>query len=88
MSNKRNRRGHRLIRRLAESHTATHHSYASFIFWPYRDEMKIVHRLAMEDGLTKGRNFLRNQGRPISAHQQCPQTIVIDYTGAGKAGSH
>lgn len=48
MSSKRNRRGHRLIRRLAQSHLDSGKPIESFIFWSYRnDGMRLSHRSTM-----------------------------------------
>jgi hypothetical protein len=53
MSTKRSRRGHRLIRRLAESHTATGGHVYDFMFWEYRNRMCFKHFKAMCNGFDK-----------------------------------
>lgn len=57
MSSKRNRRGHRLIRRLAQSHTASGGDTHTFIFWKYRNELCFRHYMTMCKGLEYGYNF-------------------------------
>ncbi len=66
MSSKRNRRGHRLIRRLAQSHAATEGDKYSFIFWSFRNDLCFNHYIAMCQGLDAGYDqFLGGKPRMI-----------------------
>lgn len=73
MSTKRNRRGHRLIRRLAESHAVTG-SNNNFVFWPYRHKMPIGYCVAMMNGFANVR-FTKST-RPGGVNARCAFTRV------------
>jgi hypothetical protein len=76
MSNKRNRRGHRLIRRLAESHTASGLTHSSFVLYGHRFQMNDCHFYAMREGLEKGYSCRRAAANSEAAVGKRVQAIV------------